>query len=213
MIGIVAHTARAEQAQQLMETVGAAYTSIDNGTLGCERNHLQTWQWLADHTHNDWAVILEDDAQPIPNFTHHLNQALQHAPSPIVSLYRGHYVNNPAAERAGQAATHKATTDNASWVTSRLMLHAVAFAVTTELLPTLITHINGLSGNLPIDEAVTHFTVRNKLVVAYTHGSLVNHADTPTVITRHRDKLPRPPGRVAYHLGPPTEWTDKAVTL
>jgi len=76
----------------------------------------------------------------------------------------------------------------------------------------MLTHIDGIHGRLPIDESISHYATRNRVLVGYTHGSLVQHADTPSVIVRHRDKLPRPPGRVAYQLGA-TEWTDKAVKL
>lgn len=211
MIGIVAHTARADAAHQLMESVGAAYMSVDDGTLGCDNNHRKAWQWMANNNPGEWSTIVEDDAKPIPNFRHHLHHALAAAGTDIVSLYRGHRVNNPPGEQHGLNATERADDANACWIHSHLLLHAVAVAIKTPLIDDMLKHIRTVA--LPIDEAITHFTVRNKLVVAYTHGSLVNHADTPTVITRHRDKLPRPPGRVAYHLGPPTEWTDKAVKL
>jgi len=210
MIGIVAHTARAEESHDLMETVAAAYLSVDDGSMGCEQNHFRTWKWLADHTNDDWCVVLEDDAQPIPGFTEHLAAGLEHAPSPIVSLYRGHNVNNPAAEHTGLHATTKANQQNASWITSRLLLHAVAVAIRTELVTPMLDHITTI--RLPIDEAISHYAAKTRTMVAYTHGSLVDHADTPSVITKHRDKLPRPPGRVAYQLGAP-QWTDKAVTL
>lgn len=213
MLGIVAHTARSDEAHELMGIVGAVYMSVDNGTHGCERNHLRTWRWLKEHTKDDWVVVLEDDAKPIPRFAQHLDEALKHSPTPIVSLYRGHNVNNPAAEKAGLQATERANEQDASWVTCHLLLHAVAVAVKTELLPDMIAHIEALRGDLPIDEAISHYATRNRVLIGYTHGSLVDHADTPSVIVRHRDKLPRPPGRVAYQLGAPTEWTDKAVKL
>jgi len=213
MIGIVAHTARSDEAHQLMDTVGAVYMSVDNGTHGCEHNHLRTWRWLNEHTKDDWVVVLEDDAKPIPRFAQHLTEALKHSPAPIVSLYRGHNVNNPAAEQAGLDATQRANNNDASWVTCHLLLHAVAVAVKTELLPEMIAHVEGIRGDLPIDEAISHFATRNHILIGYTHGSLVEHADTPSVIVKHRDKLPRPPGRVAYQLGAPTQWTDKAVKL
>jgi len=212
MIGVVAHTARADEAHQLMENVGAAYMSVDNGTMGCEHNHLRTWRWLNEHTEDEWVIVLEDDAKPIPHFNQHLAEALKHAPAPIVSLYRGHNVNNPAAEKAGLDATVRANTETASWVTCHLLLHAVAVAVKTDILPHLITHIESIRSSLPIDEAISHYAMRNRTLIAYTHGSLVDHADTPSVIVKHRDKLPRPPGRVAYQLGAP-QWTQKAVKL
>ena len=213
MIGIVAHSARAERAHALMESVGAAYLGMDNGTHGCEANHMRTWRWLAEHDTSGWCVVLEDDAVPIPSFTGEMNQALKHSPHPIVSLYRGHNVNNPAAETAGLRATRKANEGNACWVTTHVLLHAVAVAIRTEVLPAVLDHIDTIHNRLPIDESISHWAIRTKTLIAYTHGSLVDHADTPSVIIKHRDKLPRPPGRVAYQLGAPTTWTDKAVTL
>ena len=44
MIGIVAHTKRATQTHILMDQVQAAYTNIDDGTLGCDDNHRHVWQ-------------------------------------------------------------------------------------------------------------------------------------------------------------------------
>ena len=88
MIGIVAHTARAEHAHTLMDQVGAAYISIDNGTLGCNGNHKQVWTWLNNHT-DEWAIVLEDDSLPTPDFRDQASQALKVTPSPVVSFYLG----------------------------------------------------------------------------------------------------------------------------
>jgi GR25 family glycosyltransferase involved in LPS biosynthesis len=209
MIGIVAHTARAEQAQQLMETVGAAYTSIDNGTLGCERNHHRTWQWLSQHNHGDWCVVLEDDAVPVPGFTSQLPAALDAAPSPIVSLYLGqkrppHWMN------AVRKATETATSHNACWITGKQLLHAVAVAVRAELLDDMLTA--AANSRRPWDYRIGEFAQRTKETIAYSWPSLVNHADTESV-TRHQDGQPRTPGRVAWKTGTRTHWTPASVPI
>jgi GR25 family glycosyltransferase involved in LPS biosynthesis len=213
MIGIVAHTARADAAHQLMESVGAAYMSVDDGTLGCDNNHRKAWQWMANNNPGEWSTIVEDDAKPIPNFRHHLHHALAAAGTDIVSLYRGHRVNNPPGEQHGLNATERADDANACWIHSHLLLHAVAVAIKTPLIDDMLKHIRTVA--LPIDEAITHWMRKTKpaRTVAYTHPSLVDHADTDPVILRRRDKMPRPKGRTAYKTGVPTEWTDKAVTL
>ena len=108
MIGIVAHTARAEHAHTLMDQVGAAYTSVDNGTLGCNGNHKQVWTWLNNHT-DEWAIVLEDDSLPTPDFLHQATQALAVAPSPIVSFYLGkHHIPTLDIEHHKQQAITKA---------------------------------------------------------------------------------------------------------
>ena len=212
MIGIVAHTARAEHAHTLMDQVGAAYTSVDNGTLGCNGNHKQVWTWLNNHT-DGWAIVLEDDSLPTPDFLHQASQALAVAPSPIVSFYLGkHHIPTLDIEQHKQQAITKAQAADAHWITSRQLLHAVAVAVRTDVLSDLLSYGTQFPGTFPNDEVISHWANATGNTVAYTWPSLVDHADQPTLFV-HPDKLPRPPGRKAYKLGTRTTWTDKAVTL
>jgi GR25 family glycosyltransferase involved in LPS biosynthesis len=209
-IGIVAHTKRAEQAHELMETVGAAYMSIDDGTLGCELHHRKVWMWHVDNTHTEWAINLEDDAVPVENFREQVQQALAVSPAPIVSLYLGkHHIPTLDWEQRKQQAI--ANIGDAHWLITNQLLHAVAVAIRTDILPDIISHAAQLGDFFPNDEAISHWAANNSRV-AYTWPSLVNHADQPTLFVHH-DKLPRPPGRIAYHTGTRPHWTDKAVTM
>ena len=210
-IGIVAHTARAEQAHTLMEQTGAAYMSIDDGTLGCELNHRKVWLWHLEHCTTKWAVSLEDDAVPIPDFREQLNAALEQSPSPVVSLYLGKH-RVAVWEKRKQLAIIRADNEDAHWFTTRTLLHAVAVAIRTDVLSDAITHGTQLGDFFPNDEAISHWANATNNTVAYTWPSLVDHADQPTLFI-HPDKLPRPPGRKAYKLGTRTQWTNKAVTL
>lgn len=212
MIGIVAHTARAEQAHELMETVNAAYMNIDDGTLGCNGNHKQVWTWLNNHT-DDWAIVLEDDSLPSHDFRAQAQQALAVAPSPVVSFYLGrHHIPTLDIERDKQQAITKAESADAHWITSRQLLHAVAVAIHKDHIQSMLTYINHLPDFFPIDEAISHWATSTMIDIGYTWPSLIEHADQPTLF-RHHDKLPRTPGRVAYRTGRHTTWTDRAVTM
>jgi len=210
LIGIVAHTARAPQARKLKDAVGAAYVSVDNGTLGCDRNHQRTWRWLAAHAaDHPWAVILEDDAVPCEGFPHQLRAALAAAPpnAGVVSLYLGRQ-RPPQAQYAVQDAVQRAIAADACWITSGHLIHAVAVAVRTELLPSLIEY---LDPELPSDEGLDDW-ISTTTRVAYTYPSLVDHADGPTLFA-HPDGQTRPPGRIAWHHGIRTAWNHTTVEM
>jgi hypothetical protein len=209
-LGVVAHTSRTAQALLLQDRADAARLFIDDGTLGCERNHHRVWEWLAGET-TDWAVVLEDDAIITDSFRQQLDMVLTAAPTPIVSLYRGHNVNNRAFETNGLLATGRADTENAHWVTAPHLLHAVGVAIRTELVPDMLTHIGPLPDKFPIDERISHWAKTVKQQISYCHPSIVDHADGATAILTHhrRDKLPRPAGRVAYQYGTRDMWNSE----
>jgi GR25 family glycosyltransferase involved in LPS biosynthesis len=212
MIGIVAHTKRANQTHILMDQVQAAYTNIDDGTLGCDDNHRHVWQWLLQHTTNEWCIVLEDDALPVEGFIAQAEQALSVAPSPVISFYLGrHHIPELEWEQRKQQAITRADQAEAHFITSNHLLHAVAVAVRTDHIAPMLRHLNTLP-ILPIDEAITHWIQNTGQDVSYTWPSLADHADQPTLF-RHRDKLPRPPGRIAYRTGGHNTWTDRAVTM
>lgn len=214
MLAIVAHTARAEQAHHLMDTVGAAYMHIDDGTLGCNKNHVKVWTWLAEHCHTGWATVLEDDAQPIDDFTHQHQQALNAAPAdtPAISWYLGRE-RPPHWQPNINRALKNATADDACWITTQPVLHAVAISIRHHHIPAMLTHIGKLPPRMPIDEAITHWLHNNgKMRCLYSVPSLVDHADGETLF-RHPDKHPRTPGRKAHLTGTRTTWTPRTVTM
>lgn len=206
-IGIVAHTARAEEAHTLFTSVGASFLSMDNGRRGCDLNHDHVHRWLASQP-TDWAVILEDDAIPVTGFRAQLGQCLAHAPSPLVGLYLGR-CRPPQYQSVIGAAVSAAEAVGADWVLSDRMYHGVGYAVRTDLLASLVDFRIGL----PVDERISEWASSAGLRVAYCSPSLVDHADWPTVIPRHNDGQPRTSGRVAWNAGPHLEWSNKSVSV
>lgn len=203
-LGIVAHHARADQAHKLMEDVGAQYMSMDNGTLGCHRNHRKVWDYLATQD-TDYSIVLEDDAEPVEGFREQLEQALTAAPAPIVSLYLG--VGRPQGwQKRIDKAIKIADNKDAHWLTGKHVLHAVGLAIRTELLPM------DLDPRLQIDHAITKWRRAEFLPVAYTFPSLVDHRDEPTLFD-HGDGLSRTKPRKAWRVGTRDTWTDSAVPL
>lgn len=205
-IGIVAHTLRAGEAKHLAKTVKADFISIDNGILGCDDNHHTVQHHLAALP-STWSVILEDDAQPVPNFRTHLTHCLPMSPSPIVSFYMGRSKPQHWQHRYRKALAHAKAAD-ASWIQSTHLLHAVGYAIRTELIPYLLDH----STNLPVDQHIGHWARYHGHTIAYTYPSLVDHADTETLVD-HPDGQPRPKGRKAHLVGEREQWTTTSVPL
>lgn len=203
--GIVGHTTRSKHAEALARAVGG-FVAVDNGTLGCDRNHLSVLERL-EHAPATWAVVLEDDAVLTPGFTNQLRRSLPFAPSGIVSLYLGRQ-RPPQYQPAISRAVAVADTEDASWIVATRLFHAVGYAIKAPLVPSLLD----FASTLPIDEHISAWAQLNGHVVSYTWPSLVDHADLPTVVA-HRDGEPRPPGRVAWRTGTRDTWTTAAVSL
>jgi hypothetical protein len=204
-VAIVAHTARAPMAEALAAAVNADWVSIDDGRLGAEGNHHAVWAW---HTANPaaWHVTLEDDCLPVDGFRDQLAQALAVAPTPIVSLYLGR--QRPAwwQQRIG-AAIKQAEQEDARWIVSTDLLHAVGVAIRGDL----IADMPALH-NLPVDEALNCWAHQTGHRIAYTVPSLIDHLDGPTVIN-HQDGDPRPPGRIAWQTGTAVAWDGSWVAM
>jgi hypothetical protein len=153
----------------------------------------------------DWAVVLEDDALPVPGFRAQLDAALKVTPAPIVSLYLGTDGRDYWQARIRYALD---THPDACWLmTSGVLLHAVAVAIRAELLP---IH---LDPGLPPDTAISNWAKRCGHTVTYTLPSLVDHTDGPSVITRRGDPHPRNVPRRAHRVGTRTHWTRRAAIL
>lgn len=209
-IGIVAHIHRTGTAELLAITTAASHISYDDGTLGAEGNHQQVWQHHADNPVGEWAVTLEDDAQPVPGFLAQLDRALEVAPTPIVSLYLGIDGRTYWQPRIEQAITTARATD-ASWITTNgRLLHAVGVAIRTPLLPSLLEWLT--NSNHAIDIAISAWAQTNNHTVGYTWPSLINHADMPS-IAKHHDSMPRNRPRIAWHTDQRAHWTRRATPI
>ena len=205
-IGVVAHLQRLSQAEALADQVQADYIAYDDGTLGCEGNHRRVWEWHAEHP-ADWAITMEDDAQPVEHFRYQLEQALTQAPTPIVSLYLG-TGNPPEWEPAKQLAINNAIHADANWIISHHLLHAVAVCIRTEHLPSLLQY----TSDLPADFHISRWAEQSGHMIAYTHPSLVDHNDGPTLV-KHPDGKARNKPRKAWLHGTRDTWNTSKVGL
>jgi hypothetical protein len=224
-IGIVAHNDRFDMAYQLGRQVDTHVTSFDSGDLGAFGNHLQVWTALSETcTGADWFVVLEDDAQPVDGFHTQLALALDTAPTPVVSLYLGR--SRPAdIQQPLRELIHAGIDSN--WILCQRMLHAVGIAVRADLVPDMIsTLMKPPCVFAPIDQAIGMWARRRENIryVSHCWPSLVDHADTGSVIAEHEDGQPRGPliptasgipileRRVAWKVGTRQRW-DSSVTL
>jgi len=212
-IGIVAHATRAVVAKKLNRTVRADFISIDNGLMGCEGNHWAVQHHLVN-LGADFSVVLEDDAEPVDGFRDQLSAALKSAPetAAVLSFYLGRKRPPPHQGTIGRAL-QAAQATGAHWLLGNRLLHGVAYAIRTEHLPSLLEFTTRLP--TPIDQHITVWAreTLGRQSVAYTVPSLCNHADIPTVIARHPDGKPRPPGRVAWQTGRRDHWASSSVPL
>lgn len=195
-IGVVAHQDRYERATKLADYIEAELVTVDSdGKLGAGANHERCYEWLYETTSAPWCVILEDDAIPVKDFRNQLNLVLRAAPTGLVSLYLGR-------TRPGrwQPSISQVIGSDRHFLLGTELLHHVAVAVHTPLIPSLLAHIRSdrsyQLGRLPIDEAVGRFARAVGIKVAYTHPSICDH-DTrmPTVITRHVSSNPGDSGK------------------
>lgn len=212
--GVVAHEARVEQAIQLALSVNAQL-ALDDGTLGCQLNHCRTLKHLATQG-AEYVLVLEDDAQPVDGFLQQVTAALAAAPTceyedgtatpaPIVSFYLGS--GYPKQWQRGiQRAITKADKNDATWIISEHLLHAVAYAIRTDLIQDLLANLP----DLPIDQAISEWARPRGHMVAYPWPSLCDHSDGDTVITGRR---PRTTPRKAWRTGTRNNWCGTTTEL
>jgi len=207
---IVAHPTRRRWADQLSDQLGAHIT-MDPGRLGCTRNHINAWHHHHQHTTTEWALVIEDDALPIPDFTAQTALALGTAPTPIVSLYLGRQ-RPPQHQASIMAAVKHATEHHHAWITASTLFHAVAVAIRTSQVPNLVRFIDhNPYCHLDIDEAITEWCRHHNHLIGYTQPSLVDHRDTGSIAT-HRDGATRESGRTAYKTGTRDNWDTPTTT-
>lgn len=205
-IAIVAHVDRNDAATELCIKTRADIIMLDHpGLYGAEANHLRAWTWHAENTTAEWSVVLEDDAEPVNGFRQQLEAALAVAPAPIVSLYLG--TGYPKTWQPRIRNTIR-TAGDPHWLLTNSVLHAVAIAIRTDLLPiTLTPHV-------AIDAALGNWAKKHGHHVAYSWPSLVDHADGPTLVTtRHSASSDRTDPRKAWQTGTRPHWANKTAAL
>ena len=205
LIGIVSDQRRDGAGMKLGAAVGADYVSVDTGNLGCTQNHAQVWRTLTALSEgHEWCVVLEDDALPTPDFRAQLDAALAVAPASIVSLYLGSgYIDDLRMA----TMLNRANLVDANWlVTQGRIMHAVALAVRTDLLPELVKALP--PKDQAIDRSLSLWARREGHQVAYTYPSLVDHADGPSLVTRYKRQERR-----AWRWGGRDVWRNKTIAI
>lgn len=195
---VVAHPARTASALALttaLDLVGPTICMMDNDNIGAVANHRRAWR--SHDLTKDWCLVVEDDAILCTDFPTRLDDALFTAPTDVVSLYSG--LNYPTHRvRRAALARGEAERNNRDHFILDTMDHAVAIAVRTKLVASLGFHLN--TDDQPTDDAITTWAQTTGHQVTYTHPSLVDHADGPTLITHPdgvRRTLPRTAARFA----------------
>ena len=214
LVGVVAHKDREDDMQELRD-LQPAIISPDDGTLGCAGNHLSVLlalqKRLDPHT---WAVVLEDDAVPVKGFHEQLYAALSVAPTRIVSLYCG--TGYPAQY---QRLFAEAVQTDACWLIHPQLRHAVGYAIHPSIIrPVTVGVETMIAKRYAVDDAISHWAMRNREPVGYTNPSLVDHKDGPTVIDYrmhlgHAAPAGRNRPRKAHKVGTRGQWTDSCVTV
>lgn len=188
---------------RLADLVGANFLTVDDGSLGCTRNHTNAWRRHAEAP-AEWNLNLEDDAVPVDMFRDQLEKALNVAPSPIVSLYLG---GGYIGDHLTRALLENAQAMDAHWaVTPGAVLHAVALAVREDILSPMIEFLNGKTR--AVDSMLSSWAVRNSYQISYSIPSLVDHADEKSLVTKYR----RSPRR-AFKTGRREEWSSKLILM
>lgn len=209
VIGVVGDMRRNRQAYILATGCDAKVLSLDEGILGCTKNHIKVWTKLLQHGGN-WGVVLEDDAAPCEDFLDQLAAVLANPPCDVVSLYLGR-----SYPRAWQRFIKKALIDpDAHWITSTHVLHGVGLAIRMHLVEDMLRFIGNMAAaeqDWPIDEQITHWCRLRGHAVAYTRPSIVDHGDGESLV-EHRDGAGRELPRHAWEFGTREKWNPELRT-
>ena len=226
-IAVVAHQARAKQVDRLVDQVDPAYVCWDDGTLGPAENHLRAWEHLAEED-ADFCLVLEDDAVPIVGFLTELPHVLAVAPTDLVSLFLGrgrppHWQPELAKVFGSLDRRIHSQASDPSWLIADELLHCVAVAMKTSLIPGMIADVRRRTNPrrrrpLPIDEAIGAWARSQGIRVSYSCPSQVQHGDLPTLITEHLSGHAQETGvrdqpRRAWVMGTRRRWDSVAVEV
>lgn len=210
---IVAHPLREELVRTLAEQVEPEAIIWDSVDQGCTSTHTDAWEWLADST-TEWGVVLEDDALAVDGFGDQLTQVLRVAPADMVSLYLGRgnppHWQRPIA-RVIWPNNGLPGAEDPNFLVCGHLLHGVGYAVRTALIPDLVAHLR--TSTLPLDEAVSDWTLRCGHRVAYSRPSLLDHRDGPSLIRERADGYPRDQQRTAWLVDTREQWSSTVAEI
>lgn len=205
-------------ARKLVKRTRAQVINMDHTMAGSEKdavaacvaNHLEVLRQLRSRAtvRNPWCIVLEDDALPVDDFRIHAADALFCAESPLVGFYVG---------RAGANLNLKALEDarqsGVAWTASNHMLSAVAYAIRTNELPTIIDHYVHEDSTATVERRITNWAIMRRSAAYdeprfyYTIPSLVDHSPGDSIIYGGSQS----DIRRAWSVGVATDWDTDAV--
>ena len=221
-VGIVAHEHRRRMWEELHEKVRSDFVVVDYGGIGTPENHIRAWEEF-DGVETEWGILLEDDAKPVANFRAEVGKMLAAAPTSIVSLYLGR--QRPPH---WQQSIAQVILSGKHFTLSDTLLNCVGVAVHRDYIPDLSSWLRkhyevqkdkSLDNQLPIDELITKFAQEMGLFVSYSIPSLIDHADTETLLKYHfsqykdRHMSVRTKGRTAWSVGTRDKWNQSYIKL
>ncbi|MGS4234587.1 hypothetical protein [Serratia marcescens] len=186
---VVGHHSRRTQATALATSL-QAHLLIDEGDNGANWNHRRALEWAAAQLCH--VVVVEDDAEPVPNFLTQVEGWLQRYPDSLVSFYLG--TGRPPQYQM-QIAERLIVADKtrADFITLPRLIHGVCYSVPRQHIERVLARWDTRK---PADYAVGDAYAGN---VIYPCWSLVDHADGDPVES-HPDGSPRTERRRAWRL-------------
>jgi GR25 family glycosyltransferase involved in LPS biosynthesis len=210
-VAIVAHPRRITYAQSLAIVTQAEALCLDDEQYGGTGNHLRAWSWLAEGN-CPWSVVIEDDAVPCPDFRRQLHAVLQKAPAPIVSLYLGR--ERPPHWQSSIARAISPPYSDPHFLTTTDLLHAVGYAIRTDLLDDMLSWTAPFESTMLIDNLITAWARARHHQIAYSRPSIFNHrTDLIPVVTDHQDDDERLLPRTAWIFGTRKYWESTTAEI
>lgn len=218
LIGVVAHVNRVDLVDRLIRDVQPDVIKWDDSfppdASHCADNHIRVLTALNRYAtpFDEWVVVLEDDAQPIPHFRQQAVLALEQAQTSLVGFYLGTGNPNGPTQQAIAPAVRAARASDSHWIVADWFISTVGYAVRSTWLPALIAGISDVGG--PVDNRINEWSHRVRMKTWITQPSLVDHADARTLIGGGGiPDLEQVMPRRAHRLGARREWSTSTVEM
>ena len=186
---VVGHHSRQEQALALATSL-QAHLLIDDGDNGANWNHRRAINWAA--TQPCRVVILEDDAEPVPNFIAKIEGWLLRYPDALVSFYLG-TGRPPQYQLKIAERLIVADKTRADFITLPQLIHGVCYSIPQQYIEHVLSRWDTRKA---ADYAVGDAYGGQ---VIYPCWSLVDHTDGDPVES-HPDGKSRSERRKAWRL-------------
>jgi hypothetical protein len=197
-VAIAADHRRYAQATELgkvllpMLAVGACTslaTVYDQGN-GEWDTHSRAWEAHLGQDELTHGLVLEDDALPCQGMVDGALAAIQRFPTSAISLYFGQHENpysrTSRVRRARNAVTLAQDFDDVSWISTPGLWWGVAVILPVAWIEPMLAYWQPRKTGL-YDERISKWLIMHEKGPVYnTWPSLVDHADGPSLLRRHR---------------------------